>query len=151
MNPSRYRQLEAGQTSIARKVLAAVPIREAWSTAAIHSEVVRNGSRIDKHILEGCLSALLDSGLIKEPSHHQYQRVGVTLEKPPVPTPCKPTLVKTNDTPPDPLTRFASIATKLRQLADEIDELGLDIEAAKTDNEQELAKLRQLKDLLKGL
>lgn len=151
MNPARYRMLENGQTNIARKVLACVPIQEMWHKNVILSEVPRNGSRIDKNIFEGCISALLDTGLIKEPSRHHYQRVHVHAEEEPkkVPMPSKP--APKSSKPEDPLSRLASLASKLRAIADEAEELALDIEATKTTNDEELEKLRTLKTLLKGL
>lgn len=150
MNPSRFRSLESGQTAIARKVFACVPIQEAWSKHIILSEVLRNGSRVDKNIFEGCLSALLDAGLIKEPIRNHYQRVHVTAEEEPedVPAPAKPTAPVS---PQDPLSRLAALAKKLCDVATEVEELALDIEATKSNNEEELEKLRTLKTLLKGL
>lgn len=156
MTATRIRILENQQTGVAKKVYGAVPINEAWPSKSIVAELTRQGQVRDFSIIEGCLKEV---GLIKEVAPGHFQRVkpkpvekeaelmAVTSPKPPA---------KGEST--EPVDRLAAIGTKLRglsqmflELADDIDEATLAFEEKASGNDEELAKLRQLKGLLKSL
>ena len=160
MTATRIRILENQQTGVAKKVYGAVPINEAWPSKSIVAELTRQGQVRDFSIIEGCLNTLKEIGLIKEPSPGHFQRVKPKAE--PMSTkPLNPVIppnssIKGEST--EPVDRLAAIGTKLRglsqiflELADDIDEAALAFEEKTSGNDEELAKLRQLKNVLKSL
>ena len=166
MTATRIRILENQQTGIAKKVYGAVPINEAWPSKAIVMELTRQGQVRDFSIIEGCLNTLKEVGLIKEMSPGHFQRVKPKpiAEKEAEPMSTKPLnpVISPNSSikgePTEPVDRLAAIGTKLRglsqmflELADDIDEAALAFEEKTSGNDEELAKLRQLKNVLKSL
>ena len=158
MTATRIRILENQQTGVAKKVYGAVPINEAWPSKSIVSELTRQGQVRDFSIIEGCLNTLKEVGLIKEVSPGHFQRVKPkpTAEKEAEPMTTKP--LNPVIPPTEPMDRLVAIGTKLRglsqtflELADDIDEATLAFEEKASGNDEELAKLRQLKGLLKSL
>ena len=168
MTATRIRILENQQTGVAKKVYGAVPINEAWPSKSIVAELTRQGQVRDFSIVEGCLNTLKEVGLIKETAPGHFQRVKPkpkpTVEKEAEPMTTKPlnpvippnSSIKGEST--EPVDRLAAIGTKLRglsqtflELADDIDEAALAFEEKASGNDEELAKLRQLKGLLKSL
>lgn len=160
MTATRIRILENQQTGVAKKVYGAVPINEAWPSKSIVAELTRQGQVRDFSIIEGCLNTLKEVGLIKEmaPGHFQRVKPKPTVEKEAEPMTTKPLTTPTKSEPTEPVDRLAVIGTKLRglsqmflELADDIDEAALAFEEKTSGNDEELAKLRQLKGLLKSL
>ncbi len=160
MTATRVRILENQQTGVAKKVYGAVPINEAWPSKSIVAELTRQGQVRDFSIIEGCLNTLKEVGLIKEmaPGHFQRVKPKPTVEKEAEPMTTKPLNPPTKSEPTEPVDRLAAIGTKLRglsqmflELADDIDEATLAFEEKASGNDEELAKLRQLKGLLKSL
>ena len=168
MTATRIRILENQQTGVAKKVYGAVPINEAWPSKQIVMELSRQGQVRDFSIVEGCLNTLKEVGLIKETAPGHFQRVKPkpkpTVEKEAEPMTTKPlnpvippnSSIKGEST--EPVDRLAAIGTKLRglsqmflELADDIDEAALAFEEKTSGNDEELAKLRQLKNVLKSL
>ena len=159
MTATRIRILENQQTGIAKKVYGAVPINEAWPSKSIVAELTRQGQVRDFSIIEGCLNTLKEVGLIKEmaPGHFQRVKPKPTVEKGAEPM-TSPPKTPIKGEPTEPVDRLAAIGTKLRglsqmflELADDIDEATLAFEEKASGNDEELAKLRQLKGLLKSL
>ena len=160
MTTTRIRILENQQTGVAKKVYGAVPINEAWPSKSIVAELTRQGQVRDFSIVEGCLNTLKEVGLIKEPAPGHFQRIRPkhTVEKEAKPMTTTPLKLPANSEPAEPVDRLAAIGTKLRslsktflELADDIDEATLAFEEKASGNDEELAKLRQLKGLLKSL
>ena len=158
MTATRIRILENQQTGVAKKVYGAVPINEAWPSKSIVAELTRQGQVRDFSIIEGCLNTLKEVGLIREvaPGHFQRVKPKPTVEKEAMST--KPLNPPTKSEPTEPVDRLAAIGTKLRglsqmflELADDIDEAALAFEEKTSGNDEELAKLRQLKNVLKSL
>lgn len=160
MTATRIRILENQQTGVAKKVYDAVPINEAWPSKSIVAELTRQGQVRDFSIIEGCLNTLKEVGLIKEMSPGHFQRVKPKAE--PMSTkPLNPVIPPNSSIkgePTEPVDRLAAIGTKLRglsqmflELADDIDEAALAFEEKTSGNDEELAKLRQLKNVLKSL
>lgn len=163
MNKTRFDAIYSGLTSIAQKVDRAVPITEEWPTSQIHSELVRLGANTDRKILQGCLKSLMDAGLVTESAGKYYRRVEVRnraasstspapepeIEAPPTPAPAAPTT---------PFGKLAALAAKARELAkslhelaEEIENAALDVEAQAEANSAELQKVKQLKAILHSL
>ena len=166
MTTTRIRILENQQTGVAKKVYGAVPINEAWPSRQIVMELSRQGQVRDFSIIEGCLNTLKEVGLIREvaPGHFQRVKPKPIAEKEAEPMSTKPLNPVTppnssiKGEPTEPVDRLAAIGTKLRglsqmflELADDIDEAALAFEEKTSGNDEELAKLRQLKGLLKSL
>ena len=166
MTTTRIRILENQQTGVAKKVYGAVPINEPWPSKQIVMELTRQGQVRDFSIVEGCLNTLKEVGLIKEVSPGHFQRVKPkpTAKKeaePMIAKPLNPVLPPNSSVkgePTEPMDRLVAIGAKLRglsklfiDLADDIDEATLAFEEKASGNDEELAKLRQLKGLLKSL
>ena len=160
MTATRIRILENQQTGVAKKVYGAVPINEAWPSKSIVAELTRQGQVRDFPIVEGCLNTLKEVGLIREtaPGHFQRVKPKPTTEKEAEPMTTAPSKPSAKSEPTEPVDRLAAIGTKLRsmsklflELADDIDEATLAFEEKASGNDEELAKLRQLKGLLKSL
>ena len=152
MTATRMRILESQQTGVARKVYEAVPINEQWPTKQIVAELHRQGLVRDFSIVEGCLNSLKESGLIREMSRGYFQRarpkVEAEKEAPTMSKPLNPVL-----SPADvPLsTKLRELSKMFLGLADDIDNAALALDEKAAGNDEELAKLRQLKGLLKSL
>ena len=160
MTATRIRILENQQTGVAKKVYGAVPINEAWPSKLIVAELTRQGQVRDFPIVEGCLNTLKEVGLIRETAPGYFQRVKPkpTTEKEAELMAVTPPKPSAKSEPTEPVDRLAAIGTKLRsmskvflELADDIDEATLAFEEKASGNDEELAKLRQLKGLLKSL
>lgn len=158
MNERKYAMLERNLTSTARKVFGAVPVQAAWTSQAIYGELTRQGVRLDFAMVEGCLDSLKRDGLVKEVHRGEFQRVEVTrtpeccADDNPCGEPATTTRPETMPTPtPDLLTRMAALSTRLREVADEVDELALqaaaEIERAKAGSN----RFDKLKELLKDV
>ena len=156
---TRLRILESQQTGITKKVYAAVPIVEPWSSTDIANELHRTGGLRDLRMIEGCLNTLKDVGIIKEPSPKHFQRVKpktkpekecedmATAPMNPAPAPKKQ---KSSE------EKMAELSVSLRQLsqqlaatADLLDDITLELEEGNGAVLEELTNLRQLKDMLK--
>lgn len=154
MNNARMRAIEQGLSGIAKKVLEAVPIENEWTTSQIITEMRRvTGAYPDKHVVDGCISALMDSKLIKEASHGHYTRV---MSKPEPEPQSQPMLVSVSQPVPEPqpempMDRLAKLAEDLRKLATTAEDIALDIEAQIQKARADTAKFKQLQELLKGV
>jgi hypothetical protein len=173
MQPQRLRQAEAALSGIARRVLEAVPIAEAWTVAQICSELGRTGSPVDMAKAMGCLRTAVGQGLVKEPHMLTFQRVHIPeIEQPPIPpaplrvvhpqpelTMSKPAPVIPATLPADePLARIGALAARLREQgrqlikqAEDIEAVGLEFEARIDAAKQGSAKVMALRELLKSL
>jgi hypothetical protein len=156
MQASRFAQLEQTQTSIAKKVLRAVPKLEPWHKRAIVAEVARAGSSADVKVIEGCLRHLSEVGLIRETSRWHYQQTPI---KEPVPVETKSPIDDAISQPKvDPLDSFSSIASDLRKSARIFDSLASRIESTAlamaeriTDAEKKSDDFKRLQFLLRDL
>lgn len=161
MNNARVQSIERGLSSIARKVLEATPVSEWWSVSVIATEVHRqHGSGPDPRVVNGCLRALVESGLVREGEANHFQR---TYPRPAlVPKPqkeahvAKPTAAAKDPDPPtaeqpeSPIDMIAKIAASMRNLAQQLDDAALSIEERLGRESEDSAKLRQLRQLLGG-
>lgn len=172
MNEAKMSRILESFNGIARKVLNAVPIEEAWTAVQIAAEMRRTtGANPDVQVVQGCLARAVESGLVREPERGRFQQVKIrhaapAAPKEPPPVSQKPKVV-TMPAPREqplaeqacaPLDRLGSIASMLRAKAEELEELADAIEAAALDADDRLqrvsedsTKLRQLQAILKGL
>lgn len=162
MNNARLLEAERNLTGIARKVLAVVPVQNWWSSHQIKGELRRVGAHLDHAVVDGCLGSLLRDGLIKKRGPENFEHFIRLIPKPePQPSP-PPETPPVPDEKPEPqyatdtLDSLASIASGLRQIADQLTQLAanlddrtLDIEAERQRAKGETTKFRQLQALLR--
>lgn len=159
MNNSRLQSIENNLPAIARKVLDATPIAEAWPASAIGSELFRLcGSSVHPSTVLRCLASMKDQGLVREPEHGRFKRE-TQKEKPP-----HMKLIKDDPMPPiqkpeqkataakkDILGLVGGFSQGLRKIADELDEAALAIQEDQAKSDAENAKVLQLRELLSSL
>ena len=163
MNNTKLLAVEAAQSGIAKKVLSAVPIAEAWTIRQIVSEIARCGSSPDFRIVDGCINSLRDSGLVKEPRHGYFQRVplkegkqdmdGVSppTEKSKADMVRSPAPAQSKLESAEPLDRMARAASTLRSMAAQCSSLAVEVEEAALAAEEKVAKARAENDKLRQL
>lgn len=157
MNQRRLTILLEQQTTTARKVFEAVPVKEAWAAHQISSEMKREGCNYSLKVVEGCLSSLAEDGLIKEKPRGSFQRVVIEEPAPVMGVDLAAdgadamayALVKRKQ--PDLLTLLGDIANKLRGLADDIDTAALMSQEEMQKLGHEGRQLQQLREMLKGV
>lgn len=165
MNYAKYLQTLASVSSIAQKVLTAVPLQEDWDSRKIRSELFRlTHSAPDLRIVEGCLRKLVDVGLVKEVARDTYRRIQapnapvlksvVEVPEPQKQNSGKPMRV---EKPPidSSLDKLAAAASALRGLAAQFNQIAGDIEDAALlaqqqiqDERRKSERFHQLKRLL---
>lgn len=171
MSAQRLAAVERGLNGMERKVLEVVPMQESWNAKAIQGELHRLGKPLEIKQLAGCLRSLRDVGLIKLNADGEYIRVAVerplavkapfpglapvqaqperetmTLKAAPAPAACAESPAKV-----DFMAVLAKKAARLRLEADALDELALAIGEREQKHEEDLAKFKQLRELLKGI
>lgn len=86
MEDRQTKRLLQGQSALAKKVFAAVPVDEPWKFDKIH-RVLHEMGKTSAHItaVHACLGQLKDAGIIREPERYYYQRpaiaVGVKVDR----------------------------------------------------------------------
>jgi hypothetical protein len=167
MNKARFEMRFSSVTAVAQKVFHAVPKEAAWPVQAIHGELARKGQNIDRKIVEGCLTALMGSGLVTQPTTAAYRQVKVKeahekeeqkVEYMTTPKSAIPARMPPPPESPAALDRLASLANRARQmmdnlkaLADDIETTALEVTEQMAANEENAQKLKQLQALLKSL
>lgn len=179
VNESKMLQKEEGLNGMAKKVLDAVPIQEAWTKQQIVSELRRVGSNAGVDVVESCLNTLRGRGLVKEPERGAFTRCEAKKALPVKKTESAVVLIsgeelmrqkgwlKTeqpkekqvqatqakaqSDKSNDTMTKIASLAESLRKTANDLDGIALEYEERMQTIERDTDKLRQLQTLLKSL
>lgn len=178
MNETKFGITLAGHNAAARKVFEAVPKAEPWPVSKIANEYARlHGIALDRRVLDGCLSALAESGLIRERNGRVFictpirravkspalcADAAIADEQPDTTPETTPETAATEvamnmkaATPAaavaDPVTRLSELAHKLRGLADEIDSAALDAQQAIENASADSKALAQLRTLLQGI
>lgn len=78
MTPKKFNAAYGGLTPTAKKVYEHVPGQVQMTAMQIRAAMIRvNHLAPDKRVIEGVLSSLKDSGLVKEPERGWFQRVEV--------------------------------------------------------------------------
>lgn len=166
MNAARLQEAERSLNGAAKKVLDCVPFGDPLSMGRIVGLLAERGQKFDPRVVQGCLAALLDSGLVREAAAGTYQRVAipakrVTLK---VAAPAEPAEAAqaaagpAPDAPRDTLAKLADMAAATRaaaadltQLADRLDDLAIEVEERIQAVKDRTAKLEQLSALLRDL
>lgn len=158
MNRSRLESITNNLTGVAKKVFETVPIAEPWHMNVIAGELRRRGHNIDRKTIDGCLGSLKDSGVIRETSCGHFKRVEIHEAQPPIRLARDEPIIQTNKPEPtmtakkqDNLAVFGVIASKLRALANEVEDAGLAMQSELAKSDAKTQKLTQLQDLLKSI
>lgn len=167
MNQTRFEAVQRGLTAQARKVFDSIPVRDSWNPSQVMQDLRRrNISMSDMHVVMGCINSLIGAGLVAEPSKGVFKREEirpkqpakdqlfeeVETEKEPEMKSVAPILTSTPITAPiGPLDRLSAFATRLRELATDMEDAALQLAGQAEKNEAETAKMRQLQALLKSL
>lgn len=159
MNPTRLASIERGLTGIARKVYEHVTTEERDLTRIV-VELRNAGHNSDRSVVQGCLRSLVDNGLIREATlsgksvwwreARKPETVQMELNKPvmgTVPAVPRPTVA----TPLDPLSSLGELAKRLRDTADQVEAIALEIEGRRHADREQIEKFQQLRTLLKGI
>lgn len=171
LNQQKFDQIHRGLSAQATKVYDAIPISDSWSITQIMQELHRlNISMSDARVVGGCLNSLIDCGLVVEAPKRMFRRevIRPKFER----TEAAPEVIATtkeiemkqtahlpSKTAPyasaiaimSPLDRLSSFASRLRDLATEMENAAIDLAGQAEKNEAETAKMRQLQALLKSL
>lgn len=164
MTPARQESLVQGLNGVAKKVYECVPIAETWRAFQVMAAMRHlTGSTPDAQIVSGCLTKLVDAGLIKKTGRDAYQRRAVEQKQKPQEQ--KMTVVAAMTAPQveakpaaSPLdligelaNDIASAGESLKRLAKRAEDVALMVEQDREANAKAMAGYRQLKALLKGL
>lgn len=164
MTPARYESALRSVTQTARKVLETVPIMQSWTIHQVIHDLHRRGVAIDYRVVQGCMAALKEAGLVKEVAGGEWQQV-LPRSRPPKTEPLPQIIpdIKPETTPMSkpqikqeapkndaPANRLGSLAAKLRALADELDDAALTIDEQIEGMQADSRRLKQLQELLKG-
>ena len=113
MTPAKCAARMQGLNGVAKKVYDCVPIVEAWTSFQVMGAMRSlTGSTPDTQIVSGCLTRLVDCGLIKRISRDQYQRVPVQQKSKPE----EPKMAHVRNGTPPTLTGKPNTATKMSEL-----------------------------------
>lgn len=166
MNEVRQQQVLAGQSSIAQKVFALVPIQAAWSNHEIHgAATTAKATGASPYAIRRALGELKEAGLIREPVGGKFQRDAATpkpKKEQAVTQVAKQAVILTKKPEAGALDVLAGLSVEVVGLADEIglrlkalagriEEVALSVEAERETNAAALGKLKQLQELLKGI
>jgi hypothetical protein len=167
MNGALIAEKEKNLTGIVRKVLEATPITQEWRVSKILEEMRRVGHGADHPSVASALDRLKGMGLVKEPVAGAFVRA---IQKPQRQdqkvTPTKLESIKRvecGSRPDDaqsekPVDRLGSIAAEVRtlstrfaEIARQIDEVALDVQASMETSTDDMRKFKQLQELLKSI
>lgn len=164
---SRFDAAHQEMSTAAQKVYAAVPIADFWTAPKIAAEMKRQGINVGIAHVAGCLDSLQHAGLVREQLRGHFSRT--EIREAPV---RKPTPAAENDQiiikPPKEIMKPSPKKTPLEMLGDlsaqavvladmvkkfagEIEIAAIEIQQLIETGDEETAKLRQLKSLLKSL
>ena len=143
-------------TSLPRLVYDCVPIASPWTSVEITNEVVRKGENQSLSVIERCIAALINTGVVKELTKGKYIRTKVIHKKPDTDSNVISMTAKTE--PQSSLDILVELSGKAFRLAQEVKSLAESIETAALNiaeqtqsSEAQAEKLRQLQKLLKSL
>ena len=164
MNSAKYESKRKGLNSALTKVFDATPIAEAWSGTAIALEMRRCGTGgVDSRATLGCLNSLVEYGLVEEIGRGQFRRVEIRerLTVSDLQIPLAETVIQepemqikplsTQTVCSSPIDKLSKLASRLRDLANDMETAALELAEQAERNESETAKMRQLQTLLKSL
>ena len=165
ISQTRFKQMFNVLNAPVKKVYEAVPVSEAWTTTQIIAEISRLGySMRDSKAIIGCLDTLKRQGLIQEPERGSFVRIEVketvttfdkfieeTKEKTVATKPVTQIKQPTLDRLISLSEKANGLATQMKSLAADLENVALEIEAEIQENSTSAQKLKQLQELLKGV
>lgn len=148
MQHARAMNILDGQTNLAQKVFAAVPMQEFWSVQQISAEMFRLESHnLSKGEITGCLRTLVDAGLVNETASQTFRStvkpakvIEVTAPSKKVQTP-KKTIMEC----------MMEMADTMRATAEQLDNLAMEVDSAIVDAGKGNEQLKALQTTLRGL
>lgn len=165
MSAAKFQAVWNGQTSQAKKVYEAIPIKDAWTAAQVHGELQRlQHSSGDVRIVAGCINTLITSGLVREVTRGHFCRAEIKSK--PIPgedmqaprAQSEPAAKAAAVQAPSPIERMTALSARAREvvadlriLAEDMDNAALEMEAEIATASAEGQKLKQLQLLLKSL
>lgn len=162
MNDAKFKSLYQGLASVGQKIYKVVPISSPWSIAQIVSESYRiNGSRIPTQTAAEYLNIMVDNGMILEPKKGFFVREKIAIKQ--VLSLTKPVhkdeamqSQKAKESDASPLDLLSSSLSALDALIAQAQTVKKCLESAALEIEEkfnsgDMAKLKQLKTLLKDL
>lgn len=153
MNHQRAMAILGGQTNLAQRVFKCVPLQEWWTVHQIANEMDRHGPHNHtKSTLGGCLATLKEAGLIDEGPKDTYRSAVKPQLKMKGTDPVGQFDDKTAPTQPSLVDRLITEATRLRKMAETLDNLAVEIDdeiqrASAASNE----KLKRMQSTLREL
>jgi hypothetical protein len=156
MQKSKFDTVFRGLSAQAKKVYESLPISEPWSPSQIMQELHRkNISMSDMRVVMGCMNTLIDIGCVEEPTKGMFIRVEIKEKAAPSPefkvVKQKDAQMKQIESPNNPIDRLSSLASRLRELASDMDDAAIALAEQAQKNDAETIKMRQLQALLKSL
>ena len=162
MTPAKFEAKKNSMNSQLRKVLESTPIGEPWTALAIADEMRRVGSGAgDPRSTLGCLSSLVDHGVVEEVAKGRFKRVEIKEKQSnqefkqieAIQEPKEPEMQSKPAAAPvsNPIEKLSKLANRLRDLASDMETAALELAEQAEKNEHETAKMRQLQALLKSL
>ncbi len=175
MNNARLAALQQGLSSVAKKVLDATPIEEAWSVTQIMQEMHRAiGTHHERRVVAGALASMVQQGIVRELLPGRFQRVTAkaVIDKPVLVAvrasktaqPGEQAKVSQPSTEASGrgsgpvVDQIAQIAAQLRNaskqfslLAEDLDAIAIEAQDRMEVAEKSLAKMREFKALLGSL
>ena len=157
LNQQKFDQMHRGMSAQAKKVYEAIPIAESWTPTQIMQELHRkNISMRDVNVVMGCLNSLIDCNLVVEPVKGVFRREPIrpkceSQDTQPIEQAKEKEVNKTVIAPVSPIDLLGAFATRLRELANDAENIAIAVAGQAEKNEAETAKMRQLQALLKSL
>ena len=153
IHPKKFNRIAREQTKDAMTVYESTPLQQAWTVEKICTQIHRdNDLPMAKTKVNGCLRHLQQVGLIREVGINHFQRIPVSMKKPKE----QPTITfagkQEKEMPKqDLLEKFANVSKVLRNIADTIDELALEVESEVEAAGNKTGKLAELQKILKSI
>lgn len=164
MHQRKFHSRLAAQSTTARRIFDFVPKQEAWPIHYIVRELHRAGISTAPDIIQGCLCALREAGLVKEVHKNSWRAVEVRVsqQQPEAPTddedddvvdqtkkPNEPVVVDTLTSISNEAARLRHQAKELEASAKRLDDIALTIEQQRLSDAAAVRKFEQLRELLK--
>jgi len=151
MQHERAQNILSGQTNLARKVFDAVPRQEFWDVNQISAEMYRKAHHnSSKAEITGCLRTLVDAGLINETASLTF-RSTVKPPKPDAPEKVMQPKAKPEPAQPSLMEKFFDVATALREAAEKVESLAMEMDTAMKDAGKGDERVKQMQAALRTL
>lgn len=150
MQHERAQNILSGQTNLARKVFAAVPMQSFWDVQQISIEMARQAPHNNtKAEITGCLRVLVDAGLINETASLTFR----SNVKPPkaVSEQVMQPKAKAEPVKASFMDRAFELATTMRAAAEQLEQLGMEVDTALKDAGKGDEKFKQMQATLRSL